>query len=131
MSPHENQPWVEIPGVELPVEFAGSAKAALQFMVHVLADHDVVAHADADELVQHLLKRELLGNTAIGTAVALPHAVSTAVQKTALLVARSRVGIPWKAEAGGITRIGLVVAPLTRPSDFFRAMESAVRRLVP
>ena len=77
--------------------------------------HEAGVVREAALLIETLNLRERLGPTAIGKAVAVPHARSIAVIEPRILVARSRRGIEWKAPDG--LPVQLVVLVIT-PGEF-------------
>jgi len=59
-----------------------------------------------------LLDREILGTTAIGKGVAIPHARSLGVMRPLLAVGRSRPGVAWEApDDADVHLIFLLLAP--------------------
>ncbi len=74
--------------------------------------HEAGVVREAALLIETLNLRERLGPTAIGKAVAVPHARSIAVIEPRILVARSRRGIEWKAPDGlPVQLVFLVITP--------------------
>lgn len=59
-----------------------------------------------------LADRELLGSTALGNGVAVPHARSLVIPRMGLILARSRSGIAWgEPDQDGVHLIFLLLAP--------------------
>jgi mannitol/fructose-specific phosphotransferase system IIA component (Ntr-type) len=88
--------------------------AALQEMVQRAHDHGVVREPRL--LLDTLMLRERLGGSAIGKAVAIPHARSVAVREARLVVACSRRGIDWGAPDDlDVQLVLLVLSPSDSP----------------
>jgi len=67
---------------------------------------------DADELVQILLDREMLGSTGIGHGVAIPHGRLTGLKEILLVFGRSEKGVDFEAHDGKPVKLFfLLVAP--------------------
>jgi PTS system fructose-specific IIC component len=94
--------------------------AALACAVGVARDEAVVCDA--------LKRRERAYSSAIGKAVAVPHARSVAVTAPRLLVGRSRRGVEWSApDAQPVQLVILALAPAHLPdAAYHRLVERAM-----
>ena len=77
---------------------------------------DAIAAAGATqaprEVLRILLDREILGTTAVGRGVAIPHARSLGVNRPLLAVGRSRPGVAWEApDDADVHLVFLLLAP--------------------
>src|SRR5688572_30257015 len=112
---------LNFPVVALPESAAGSAESAIRFLVGQLVAGGFLRAESADEVVRSVLKREMLGSTALGGGVAVPHANSSAVDRLVGILARSASAVPWGAPGGEPVRaICLFVTPVGRPGDYLR-----------
>jgi len=89
--------------------------SALQEMV--ARAHQAGVVREPDLLLATLTLRERLGSTAVGKAVAVPHARSLLVLDPHLVVARSRRGIDWGAADDIPVQIALLVLSPAEFSD--------------
>ncbi|MGB9803412.1 PTS sugar transporter subunit IIA [Desulfofundulus sp.] len=65
---------------------------------------------DLETFVQDVLKREELGTTGIGFGVAIPHAKSAAVKRSALAFARPVCGVEWDSLDGRPVHLVFLIA---------------------
>lgn len=101
-----------LPALFLPDLAARSHKDALREIV--AAARDAGAAEEPQEPLRILLDREILGTTAIGKGVAIPHGRSMVVPKPYLAFARSLRGVPWQApDDEDVHLIFLLLAPDT------------------
>jgi PTS system nitrogen regulatory IIA component len=114
----------------LPDTAAVSVEAAIRFLVYELVQRGNVPANAAKGIVENILKRESLGSTAPGGAVALPHATHLAVDRLQGILGRCSPPVPWKALDGKpVQLICLSIAPQDRPGDHFRVLETVARAL--
>ncbi len=74
--------------------------------------------ADAELIVSTLLKREELGSTGIGKAIAIPHCRSLAVDKLEIAVGRTTKPIKFNAiDKKPVSLIFLIIAPPQDPGN--------------
>jgi nitrogen PTS system EIIA component len=118
------------PVVVLPDAAACSMESAIRFLVDRLI-HQGLLHAKfADDVVRKVLLRERLGSTALGKGVALPHVVSTEVDRVLGIFADCSVAVPWESPDGWDVRtICLILSPVERPIDYLRALEQVALAL--
>ena len=88
-------PSVLGPSLYIPELTTGRREEALAELV--ARAHQAEAVRAPEPLLRLLVMRERLGSTAIGKAVALPHARSLTVNSPQIVIARSRRGIDWDA----------------------------------
>ena len=101
-----------LPLIELP-DTADSLELALRVMVHHLVATGEVPPGQEEEALGAVRRREQLGATAVGQALALPHGYSTAVTRTVGLVAASQPGVVWPgSDRQAVHTVCLVLLPL-------------------
>ena len=104
------------PSLYIPDHKPRTRDAALAHLVAVARRAGVV-HSEAC-LLELLRLRERLGTTAIGKGVAVPHARSLTVERTALLIARSSRGVEWEAPDGSpVHLLLLALSPVDSGDD--------------
>jgi len=120
------------PVIVLPDAAAGSVESAIRFLVDRLVVGGFLHAEVTDEVVRGILKREMLGSTALGEGVALPHSTSSGVDRVIGVLAHCSSAGPWEGPDGQAVRtICLILAPVGRPGDYMRALEQvaqAIRR---
>jgi nitrogen PTS system EIIA component len=120
-----------VPEAILPDLRATTKEEAFHEMVDALRAAGCIAGADAEDVVQAVLRREGLGTTGVGDGVAFPEARHPAVARMVGTIALSRGGVEFDAMDGGPVHIlFLVVSPPNRPGDFLRAEEMISRLLL-
>ena len=83
-----------------------------------------------DETVTSVLKRESLGSTALGGAVALPHGINSAVDRVLGILARSSSPVPWDSPDGQpVETICLIITSVDRPGDYGRVLEKVFQAM--
>ncbi len=82
------------------------------------------------DLLAALLKREELGSTAIGGGVAVPHALSSEIDRAIGALAEFPEGVEFGALDGQpVRRVWLLLSPLNQRGEHLRLLESVARRL--
>lgn len=77
----------------------------------------------AGKLLELLLERELLGSTALGRGVAVPHCKVAGLSRPVLAVAACPDGVAFGAEDGSPARlVFLLVSPTASPADHLRSL---------
>jgi mannitol/fructose-specific phosphotransferase system IIA component (Ntr-type) len=118
------------PVVVLPIDAAHSMESAISFLVDCLIEGGYLQKKSADEIVSSVLKRELLGTTAIGEGVAIPHSTCSVMQMALGIFARCACPVPWQTPDGKqIETICLILCPVDRPVDYMRALEKVKRAM--
>jgi mannitol/fructose-specific phosphotransferase system IIA component (Ntr-type) len=85
---------------------------------------------ELEDIVKAVLKRELLGSTGIGRAVAIPHSKHSAVDRLVGTVAISKGGVAFDSLDGEPVHVFvLLISPQDRPGDHLRALENVSRSL--
>jgi PTS system fructose-specific IIA component/PTS system nitrogen regulatory IIA component len=86
--------------------------------------------AEADDVVQAVLRREQLGSTGIGRGIAIPHAKHDGVDGLIGTLGVSHQGVPFDSIDGEpVSIFVLLISPQDRPGDHLRALENVVRTL--
>lgn len=79
--------------------------------------------ANVDTLYDAIVKRERVASTAVGNAIAIPHAKIAEVGDYVLAVGRSREGIPFEAPDGKpVHLIFLLAASVSQAREFVRML---------
>lgn len=103
-------------------------EAAVKELVGLLADTGGVS--DPDRLICELLGREQLASTGVGEGVALPHKLSSAVERSAIVIGRSARGIPFDAvDHKPAHLIFLLVGPSACHMEHLRVLSKLSRLL--
>lgn len=109
-----------------------SPAAAVKFLVGQLALLTQIHPEHQERVVGEILQREALGSTAIGRGVAIPHAISDAVETVVGVIGRVQMPVSWPGtllDDAPIRMIVLIVTPKSRPGDGLRALEGISRWL--
>lgn len=114
----------------VPSVTAGAKEPVIRELVSSLKATGKVADSDEENIVKAILRREQLGSTGIGRAVAIPHAKHESVGKLVGTVALAPAGIPFESLDNEPVRIFvmLLYAP-ERPGEHLRALEAVSRLL--
>lgn len=109
---------------------AATKDGAIREMVESLRAAGFFKNTDSEDLVKAILKREQLGSTGIGRAVAIPHTKHASVDRLIGTVAISRTGIPFDSVDGEAVHVlVLLISPQDRPGDHLRALENVARSM--
>ena len=119
------------PVVDIPAGAAGSAEAAVKFLVEQLARLGRLRTRDVESVCRHVLCRESQGPSCIGGGVALPHSKSDAVGRVSGVIGRSALPIPWRRgrEDDTVRLVCLLVTPTSEPGKSLRALEDLARKI--
>jgi mannitol/fructose-specific phosphotransferase system IIA component (Ntr-type) len=101
---------------------ARSRDEALMELVELLVAKDRVKGADPEDLLMALLKRESLGATSIGNAVAIPHVKTNLVNEFVGVLGRSRDGIDFAEGEPPVHLIILFFSPERAVSGHLRLL---------
>jgi mannitol/fructose-specific phosphotransferase system IIA component (Ntr-type) len=114
----------------LPDLKATTKEAAIREMVESLRAAGYFKGSEPDDIIKAILKREQLGSTGIGRAVAIPHSKHTGVDRLIGTVAISKTGIPFDSVDGEAVHVlFLLISPQDRPGDHLRALENVARSM--
>jgi PTS system nitrogen regulatory IIA component len=109
---------------------AATKEAVIREMVENLRVAGYFKGNEPEDIVKAILKRELLGSTGIGRAVAIPHTKHTSVDRLVGTVALSRNGVQFESLDGEPVHVFvLLISPQDRPGDHLRALENVSRSL--
>ncbi len=120
---------VNISVVPHAVAFAqvNSAQQVLQHLSRLYAD---VYRLDADEILEGLEQRELLGSTGFGRGVAIPHCRNSGVTRPTMAVLRLSKPVDFKAaDATPVSLVFGLVSPENAGATHLHAL-AAVSRMV-
>src|SRR5262249_52028075 len=114
----------------IPELTATTKEAVIREMVEALRAAGYFKGGETEDIVKAILKRELLGSTGIGRAVAIPHTKHTTVDRLVGTVAVSRPGVAFDSLDGDPVHVFvLLISPQDRPGDHLRALENVSRSL--
>lgn len=109
---------------------AGAKEGVIREMVENLRAAGYFKGNEPDEIVRAIQKRELLGSTGIGRAVAIPHTKHASVDRLIGTVAVSQQGVPFDSiDNEPVHILFMLISPQERPSDHLRALEGVSRAL--
>lgn len=109
---------------------ATTKEGVIREMVESLRAAGYFKGGEMEDVVKAILKRELLGSTGIGRAVAIPHSKHTTVERLIGTVAISRGGVAFDSLDGEPVHVFvLLISPQDRPGDHLRALENVSRSL--
>jgi len=109
---------------------ATSKEGVIREMVEGLRGAGYFKGGEVEDIVKAILKRELLGSTGIGRAVAIPHTKHPSVDRLVGTVAISRGGVAFESLDGEPVHVFvLLISPQDRPGDHLRALENVSRCL--
>jgi PTS system nitrogen regulatory IIA component len=109
---------------------ATTKEAVIREMVESLRAAGYFKGTEPEEITKAILKRELLGSTGIGRAVAIPHTKHSSVDRLIGTVAISRGGVSFDSLDGEPVHVFvLLTSPQDRPGDHLRALENVSRSL--
>jgi PTS system fructose-specific IIA component/PTS system nitrogen regulatory IIA component len=114
----------------VPALTATTKEGVIREIVESLRAAGPFKNADVDDVVRAILKREMLGSTGIGRAVAIPHTKHISVERLLGTVAVSKIGVPFDSLDGEpVFVFVLLISPQDRPGDHLRALEKVAARL--
>src|ERR1700757_2697557 len=114
----------------VPELTATTKEGVIREMVESLRAAGYFKGGEPEDIVKAILKRELLGSTGIGRAVAIPHTKHNSVDRLVGTVAISRNGVPFDALDGEPVHVFVLLnSPQDRPGDHLRALENVSRCL--
>lgn len=109
---------------------AGSKEAVIREMVGSLCESGYFKGGQLEDIVKAVLKREQLGSTGIGRAVAIPHSKHASVDRLIGTVAISRGGVAFDSLDGELVHVFvLLISPQDRPGDHLKALENVSKSL--
>jgi mannitol/fructose-specific phosphotransferase system IIA component (Ntr-type) len=114
----------------IPSLTANTKEGVIREMVHSLLASGRIQSADVDEIVRAILKREMLGSTAIARGVAIPHAKHASIKRLIGTIGIHANGVGFDSKDGSpVHVIVMIVSPEDRPGDHLRALDSVSRAL--
>jgi nitrogen PTS system EIIA component len=114
----------------LPDLKAITKETVIREMVSSLHSNGYFKGGEPEDIVKAVLKRELLGSTGIGRAVAIPHSKHSLVDRLVGTVAISKGGVAFDSLDGEPVHVFvLLISPQDRPGDHLRALENVSRSL--
>ena len=114
----------------IPRLSAVTKEGVIREMVEGLRNAGQFRGADPEDIIRAILKRELLGSTGIGRAVAIPHTKHTTADRLIGTIAISPDGVAFDSLDGEPVHVFvLLISPQDRPGDHLRALENVSRSL--
>ncbi len=109
---------------------AVTKEGVIREMVDSLRSAGYFKGNESEEIIKAILKRELLGSTGIGRAVAIPHTKHTCVERLIGSLGISHAGVPFDSLDGDPVHVFVMLtSPQDRPADHLRALENVSRSL--
>ena len=109
---------------------ANTKEGVIREMVNSLLNSGRIQPGDVDEIVRAILKREMLGSTAISRGVAIPHAKHASIKRLIGTIGVHGAGVGFDSKDGSpVHVIVMIVSPEDRPGDHLRALDSVSRAL--
>jgi PTS system fructose-specific IIA component/PTS system nitrogen regulatory IIA component len=109
---------------------ANTKEGVIREMVNSLLNSGRIQPCDVDEIVRAILKREMLGSTAISRGVAIPHAKHGSIKRLIGTIGVHASGVGFDSKDGSpVHVIVMIVSPEDRPGDHLRALDSVSRAL--
>ena len=109
---------------------ATTKEGVIREMVESLRAAGYFKGSEPQDIINAILKRELLGSTGIGRGVAIPHTKHSSVDRLVGTVAISRAGVAFDSLDGEPVHVFvLLTSPQDRPGDHLRALENVSRSL--
>lgn len=109
---------------------ATAKEGVIREMVESLRAAGYFKGSEPEDIIKAILKREQLGSTGIGRAVAIPHSKHVGVDRLIGTVAISKAGIPFDSVDGeAVNVLFLLISPQDRPGDHLRALENVARSM--
>lgn len=112
--------------IKLDLKEARKSRVILE-LVELLEAAAVVS--DKDALAQKILEREALGSTGIGHGVAIPHCLTSAVDRTMMAFGRSATGIHFDKDNRQTRLIFLLAGPPTAAAEHLQLLSRLSRLL--
>lgn len=114
--------------IAVPDVGAGDAAAVLRDLAGRLAARPGM-RLSAAEIERRFVERESLGSTAIGGGLAMPHCRGEEIDRPAVAIVRTRLGVPFGAEDGVPVRLFFaLVTPGGAPGEHLRILAEFARR---
>ena len=104
---------------------AGERDDALHEMLNKLVNSNLIEEERLEPILLELVRRETLGTTAIGRAMALPHARMDDIPELIVALGLSREGIEFHAlDTNPVKAVFLVLGPKSDPDGYIEAMKT-------
>lgn len=114
----------------IPALHATSKEGVIREMIQALHSAGYFRETELEDIVRAVLRREQLGSTGIGRAIAIPHSKHPGVERLIGTLALSPAGVPFDSIDGEPVYVFvLLVSPHDRPGDHLRALENVVRTM--
>lgn len=114
----------------IPSLTSNTKEGVIREMVNSLLSAGRIQPGDVDEIVRAILKREMLGSTAIARGVAIPHAKHSSIKRLIGTIGIHGNGVGFDSKDGSpVHVIVMIVSPEDRPGDHLRALDSVSRAL--
>ncbi|VTS02914.1 PTS sugar transporter subunit IIA [Tuwongella immobilis] len=114
----------------VPALHATTKEGVIREMVQSLHAAGYFREGELEEIIRAVLRREGLGSTGIGRAIAIPHSKHVSVDRLVGTLAISQSGVPFDSIDGEpVFVFVLLVSPPDRPGEHLRALENVVRSM--
>jgi PTS system fructose-specific IIA component/PTS system nitrogen regulatory IIA component len=114
----------------IPALAATSRDGVIREMVERLHAFGHFRGGEPEDIIRAVLRREQLGSTGIGRAIAIPHTKHACVDRLVGTLALAPAGVNFDSIDREPVRVFvLLISPQDRPGDHLRALENVVRRM--
>ena len=122
---------LDFPTVDLPKD-AKSCESIVHFLIGELVRTGRIRPEYSNSVMHQILKRESLGSTAVGRALAIPHAKSSLVETVVGIVGRCSQPINWAGlpDNQQVNVVCLLITPESQPGDALMALESVAQEIL-
>lgn len=103
-----------------------SKKDVISELIDIYKGYTNCSSSDAEKLKSAVLDRELQASTAMENGVAIPHAKIQELEKAAVVIGVSRLGVDFGGEDKS-KLFFLVLAPADKPSEHIQLLASIAR----
>lgn len=111
--------------IKVPV-LSTNKKDLVSELINIYKDEAGFTQSQADNFISAVIDRELQASTAMGNGVAIPHAKIPELEKAAVIIGISRLGIDFGGDEKSKVFF-LVLAPSDKPSEHIQLLSSIAR----
>jgi PTS system fructose-specific IIA component/PTS system nitrogen regulatory IIA component len=114
----------------IPSLVATERNAVIAEMVQALAAAGRLSDAQPQDVIDHVIRREMIGTTGIGHGIAIPHSRHASVQELVGTLALSKVGIPFDSlDDAPVHVLAMIVSPHDQATLHLRALDCVVQKM--
>ncbi len=119
------------PEVALPTAESKTPEQAIRFLIGEIVRAGLLSAEGIANAVTRVLHRESLGTTAIGKGIALPHSKIDGLAGVVGVIGHCVEPMEWPGalDGGPVRLVCLMLAPVSEPAAYLRALEAISRHL--